>query len=294
VRIDLHTHSDRSDGTDSPAELVRHAHDRGVDVLALTDHDTTEGWQEAAGAAERCGVTLVRGIEVSARFAGKGVHLLAYLPDPDHPELVAELARVLDGRNSRLPAILDRLRGLGIDIGSGDVRRVAGEAAAMGRPHVADALVALRVVADRDEAFSRFLGPGGPAYVDRYAADLPTMLRTVAAAGGVSVIAHPWAARHDHSALDEAGLASLQEHGLAGLEIDHQDHVPEVRDRLRGIARNLGLVETGSSDYHGAGKHDHDLACNTTDPDHYSRLLELADTASARSGRATPEVVCRT
>ena len=293
MRIDLHTHSDRSDGTDSPAELVRHAHQRGVDVLALTDHDTTEGWQDAADVAERSGVTLVRGIEVSARFGGQGVHLLAYLPDPDHPELVAELGRVLDGRNSRLPAIIDRLRGLGIDIESADVHRVSGEAAALGRPHVADALVALRVVADRDEAFARFLGPGGPAYVDRYAADLPTMIETVAAAGGVTVIAHPWASRHDHRALDEAGLASLQQHGLAGLEIDHQDHAPEVRERLRGIARNLGLVETGSSDYHGAGKLDHDLACNTTDPDQYSRLLELADSAAALSGRATPAVVGR-
>jgi predicted metal-dependent phosphoesterase TrpH len=293
VRIDLHTHSDRSDGTDSPAELVRHARDRGVDVVALTDHDTTEGWREAAEVAERSGVVLIRGIEVSARFAGSGVHLLAYLPDPEHPELVAELSRVLDGRNSRLPAVVRKLQELGIDIECDDVRRVAGDAAAMGRPHVADALVAKGVVADRDEAFGRFLGPGGPAYVDRYAADLPTMIHTVADAGGVSVIAHPWASRHDHQALDEAGLASLQEHGLAGLEIDHQDHDPEVRDELRGIARNLGLVATGSSDYHGSGKVDHDLACNTTAPDQLDRLLGLAAEAAARSGRDTPRVVGR-
>jgi 3',5'-nucleoside bisphosphate phosphatase len=293
VRIDLHTHSDRSDGTDTPAELVRHALDRGVDVLALTDHDTTEGWQEAADVAERSGVTLVRGIEVSARFGGTGVHLLAYLPDPDHPGLVTELDRVLDGRNSRLPAIIERLRDLGVDIEVADVRRVSGETAAMGRPHVADALAALGVVADRDEAFARFLGSGGPAYVDRYAPDLPTMIRTVSDAGGVSVIAHPWASRHDHRALDEAGISLLQEHGLAGLEVDHQDHDPEVRDELRGIARNLGLVETGSSDYHGDGKTDHDLACNTTAPDQYARLLELAGAASTRSGRTTPEVVGR-
>ena len=293
MRIDLHTHSDRSDGTDSPAELVRHARDRRVDVLALTDHDTTEGWAEAADVAERVVVTLVRGIEVSARFGGKGVHLLAYLPDPDHPELVAELDRVLAGRNSRLPAILERLRGLGVDIEAADVRRVSGEAAALGRPHVADALVALGVVADRDEAFVRFLGPGGPAYVDRYATDLPTMIRTVADAGGVGVVAHPWASRHDYRALDEAGIAFLQEHGLSGLEIDHQDHSPDVREELRDIARNLGLVETGSSDYHGVGKTDHDLACNTTDPEQYARLMELADAAAARSGARTPEVVGR-
>jgi predicted metal-dependent phosphoesterase TrpH len=207
--------------------------------------------------------------------------------------LVTELDRVLDGRNSRLPAILERLRGLGVDIEAADVRRVSGEAAALGRPHVADALIALGVVADRDEAFARFLGPGGPAYVDRYATDLPAMIRTVADAGGVTVLAHPWASRHDHRALDEAGIAFLQEQGLAGLEIDHQDHSPQVRAELRGVARNLGLVETGSSDYHGVGKTDHDLACNTTEPDQFARLMELADAAAARSGARAPEVVGR-
>ena len=293
MRIDLHTHSDRSDGTDSPAELVRHARVRGIDVLGLTDHDTTEGWAGAAAEAERAGVALIRGIEISARHAGTGVHLLAYLPDPTHVELGAELDRVLDGRNSRLPAVLDKLRGLGVAIEADDVRRVAGDAAALGRPHVADALVALGVVADRDEAFARFLGPRGPAYVDRYAADLSTMIRTVADAGGVSVIAHPWATRYDHHALDEAGLAALRDVGLAGIEVDHQDHPAATRDELRGIAGNLGLVMTGSSDYHGTGKRDHDLGCNTTDPDQLARLLELAAEASRRSGRPTPSLVGR-
>ena len=291
MRIDLHSHSDRSDGTDTPAELVRRARDCGVDVLAITDHDTTEGWDEAAGVAEQVGVKLIRGIEISTKHAGHGVHLLAYLPDPTHPGLLEELDRVLDGRNDRLPGILGRLRELGIDIEADDVRRLAGDAAAMGRPHVADALVARGVVRDRDEAFARFLGPGGPAYVDRYAADLVTMIGTVAAAGGVTVIAHPWASRHEHSALDEAGLAELREHGLAGVEVDHEDHAPGLRVKLRGIARNLGLVSTGSSDYHGLGKTGHDLACNTTAPDQLDRLLELAAEAADRSARATPEVV---
>lgn len=291
MRIDLHTHSDRSDGTDTPAELVRRARHARVDVLAITDHDTTEGWDEAAEAAERVGVTLIRGIEISTKHAGHGVHLLAYLPDPTHPGLVEELDRVLEGRNDRLPATLDRLRALGIDIEADDVRRLAGDAAALGRPHVADALVAHGVVRDRDQAFAEYLGPSGPAYVDRYAADLVTMLGTVAAAGGVSVIAHPWASRHEHSALDEAGLAALQEHGLAGIEVAHQDHDDRVRDELRGIAGNLGLVATGSSDYHGLGKTGHALACNTTAPDQLDRLLELATVAADRSRRPTPEVV---
>ena len=291
MRIDLHTHSDRSDGTESPAELVRRALAVGLDVLGLTDHDTTEGWAEAADVAEHTGLTLVRGIEISCTYAGSGVHLLAYLPDPTYAPLDEELDRVLAGRNSRLPATLERLRQLGIDIDVHDVRKVAGETAATGRPHVADALVSLGVVQDRNEAFDRFLGPQGPAYVHRYAADLETMIGTVAASGGVTVIAHPWARRHDHSALDVAGLTRLKQAGLSGIEVDHEDHAPAVRQELWGIARDVDLVATGSSDYHGVGKIDHDLGCNTTAPDQLDRLLRLAAEAAVASGRDVPGVL---
>lgn len=291
MRIDLHTHSNRSDGTESPADLVKRALTEGLDVLGLTDHDTTEGWDEAAEAAESAGLRLVRGIEVSCVFAGYGVHLLAYLPDPTYPPLGRELQRVLDGRNSRLPATLERLRALGIDIDVHDVRRVAGETAAMGRPHVADALVDLGVVGDRNEAFNTYLGPQGPAYVRRYAVDLEEMIRTVVAAGGVTVLAHPWASRHDHSALDAGGIARLREAGLSGLEVDHEDHDPATRAALRAVAGDLDLVVTGSSDYHGLGKVDHDLGCNTTAPDQLDRLLDLAAGAAEASGRTTPAVV---
>ncbi|MBA2465594.1 MAG: PHP domain-containing protein [Nocardioidaceae bacterium] len=291
MRIDLHTHTNRSDGTDSPADLLQRAHEAGIDVLGLTDHDTTAGWSEAARAAEWTGVRLVRGIEISTRYAGAGVHLLAYLPDPTHPGLVAELERVLDGRNSRLPAILERLGALGIDIAASDVRRLAGDAAALGRPHVADALVERGVVQSRDEAFVRYLGPGGPAYVDRYAADLVNTLGLVTAAGGVSVIAHPWAGRHDHRALDGAGLDALKSAGLAGVEVDHQDHDVAARAELHRLALELDLVATGSSDYHGSGKIDHDLACNHTAPEQLDRLLEMADRSSAAAGRTAPQVV---
>lgn len=291
MRIDLHTHSDRSDGTEAPADLVRRAQAEGIDVLALTDHDTTEGWQEAADVAASTSVTLVRGLEVSCRYAGDGVHLLAYLPDPGYPPFAEELRRVLDGRSSRLPATIDRLRELGIDIDAEDVRRVSGHAAAMGRPHVADALVALGVVVDRDEAFEAYLGPRGPAYVDRYAADLVTMLGLVTAAGGVCVLAHPWARRHDHEALDRAGLALLAEAGLAGIEVDHEDHAPATREVLRGLAGELDLVVTGSSDHHGEGKAGHRLGCNTTADEQYHRLLERAASAAAASGRRTPQVL---
>ena len=287
MRIDLHTHSDRSDGTETPAELVRAAHERGIDVLGLTDHDTTAGWQEAADAADRTGVTLVRGLEISCRFEGYGVHLLGYLPDPSYRPLAQELDRVLDGRNARLPATLDRLREIGIDIEPDEVRRLAGDAVAIGRPHVADALVARGLVADRTEAFERFLGPRGPGYVNRYAAELVTMLGTLTDAGGVSVIAHPWAKRHNHDALDEAGFARLRDAGLAGVEVDHEDHSPSTRDALRRIAGDLDLVVTGSSDYHGRGKTGHELGCNTTAPAELERLLDLAGKAATASGRAS-------
>jgi predicted metal-dependent phosphoesterase TrpH len=282
VRIDLHTHSRASDGTQSPAEVVRAAADAGLDVVALTDHDTAQGWSEAAAAAAECGIELVTGIEISTRFQHAGVHLLAYLPDGEDPSLLHALDRVLDGRNSRVPAILDKLREVGVDLTEDDVRRVAAGTPATGRPHVADALVAAGVVADRAEAFERYLSPGRPGYATRYAADLEDMVPLVVAAGGVPVIAHPWA-RTAGTVLTEGAFASLQELGLAGIEVDHQGHDASRRARLRAIAGNLGLIVTGSSDYHGTGKVDHDLGCNTTDPAEYGRIVELA--AKARAGR---------
>jgi predicted metal-dependent phosphoesterase TrpH len=290
MRIDLHTHSDRSDGTLSPTELVRHAAERSVDVLAITDHDCAAGWDEAVAAAADRRVTLVRGIEISCRYGGQSVHLLAYLPDPTYPPLHDELQRVLDGRSSRLPAVLQRLRGLGIEIDIDDVRRVSVDAAAMGRPHVADALIELGVVRDREEAFARYLSPGRPAYVDRYAADLTTMVATVKDSGGVSVVAHPWG-RHEHSALGAEGLGALKEIGLVGLEVDHQDHSQESRKKLRRLARELDLVVTGSSDFHGTGKIGHELACNTTAPAEFERLVELARASAAASSRPAAAVV---
>lgn len=275
MRIDLHTHSSRSDGTLTPTELVEHAQQVGLDVVALTDHDSFEGWAEAESAARDADLTVVRGIEVSCRWRGEGVHLLGYEPDPAYPPLVAELHRVRAGRDTRLPAVLDRLRELGIDIGEEDVRRAAGDAAAIGRPHVADALVALGVVADRDEAFERFLGAGRPAYVDRYAADLEEMIALIVAAGGAAVVAHPWSGRYGTTALDRDGLASLQAGGLAGIEVGHQDHDERERGELAAIAAGLGLVATGSSDFHGTGKVGFELGCHTTEPVEYERLLAL-------------------
>jgi predicted metal-dependent phosphoesterase TrpH len=276
VRIDLHTHSRVSDGTQPPGELVRAAASVGLDVVALTDHDNTAGWAEAAEAAEGAGIALVRGIEISTRYRGRGVHLLAYLPDPEDAALVAELGRILEGRDGRVPAMLARLRELGVDGATESaLAEITVDAAATGRPHVADLLVRLGVVTDRDQAFQEYLADGRPAYVDRYAADLVDMMGIVTAAGGVPVLAHPWG-RGSVEVLDDAAFAVLTDAGLVGLEVDHMDHAPQQRGALREVAGRLGLVVTGSSDHHGTGKTGHDLGCNTTHPTQLRRILDRA------------------
>lgn len=281
--IDLHSHSTRSDGTDRPAELVRRAHAASVDVLALTDHDTTAGWSEALAAADALGLTLVRGLEISCRLSNAGVHLLAYEPDPEYGPLRSELERVLAGRTARLPATLHQLRELGIDITAADVAKVSANAAATGRPHVADALIQLGVVRTRAEAFDRYLSPGCAAYVDRYAADLVTMLEVIRAAGGVAVVAHPWG-RSSRRVLSSEVLGRLHDAGLAGIEVDHNDHSASDRAELADIADQLGLIRTGASDYHGSGKVGHPLGCNSTAPHQYEALRELARGASRAAG----------
>ena len=273
--IDLHTHSRVSDGTASPGELVRAAAATGLSVVGLTDHDTTAGWDEAAAAASRAGVGLVRGVEISTRFRSAGVHLLAYLPDPDNAAFQAELARIVAGREQRVPAMLQKLRDLGIPATAEGLAQVTPHNAVTGRPHVADLLVRLGVVANRDEAFAHFLADGGPAYVDRYAADLETMLALVRDASGVTVLAHPWG-RGSARVLDEAAFLLLRDAGLAGIEVDHLDHDPTDRARLRAIAGRLDLIATGSSDHHGAGKIGHDLGCETTAPEEFERIVGLA------------------
>lgn len=285
MRIDLHTHSSTSDGTQTPAELVRAAKAAGLDVVALTDHDTSAGWAEAAAAASEVGITLVRGMEISTGHHHRSVHLLAYLPDPSHPGLAAELARIVGGRGSRAPAMIAALARLGIDLTLDDI-----VAEVPGRPHVADALVRKGYVADRDEAFARYLDEGRPAFVDRYACPLDLAIRLVGEAGGAAVVAHPWG-RGRRDLLPPSEIERLAALGLAGIEVDHQDHDPAARDELRALARDLDLVATGSSDHHGLGKVDHDLGVHTTAVEEYEKLLDRAAAASQASGRTTPTVV---
>ena len=276
MRIDLQTHSDRSDGTLSPADVVHAAARAGLDVVALTDHDTAVGWEEAQAAAVAAGIGFVPGAEISCTYGGQGLHLLAYGFDPAHAALVEVLRRVLTAREERMPRVCAALRSLGVPVREEDVRARARGAAALGRPHVADELVRLGVVADRDEAFERFLSPGRPAYVPRYAAPVEEVLPLVTAAGGTTVVAHPWG-RHGDEGLRRDAVAELRDLGLAGLEVDHEDHAPAQRAELRAVARDLDLVVTGSSDFHGAGKVGHDLGCNLTAPEELARLLERAD-----------------
>lgn len=273
MRIDLHTHSNRSDGTDTPTELVENAAASGLDVVAITDHDSTAGWDEASAAADRVGITLVRGIEISTMLEGVSVHLLGYGFDPADTSLLAELDRILGGRDARLPALLAQLAEHDMPLTVDDVVAESGNAAASGRPHVADAMVAAGYVADRDEAFRDWLYDHGPVFVERYGAPLVDAIELVRDAGGVSVIAHPWA-RRGRRVLSPRVIADLRDRGLSGLEVDHNNHSDAVRAELRAVAHDLDLVVTGSSDYHGTGKGpEFHLGAHTTAPDQYERLL---------------------
>lgn len=287
VRIDLHVHSTVSDGTESPAAVVRRARAEGLDVMALTDHDSAAGWSEGAAAAAAVGLGFVPGMEISTRHGGRGVHLLGYLFDPSYPLLADELAAVLRGREGRLAAMLERLVAAGAPVTEEQVRAHAGPYGVLGRPHIADALVAEGLATDRADAFVRWLNPGRPGYETRYAPSTSDLIRLVNAAGGAAVIAHPWS-RGSRRVLDAETLARLADDGLAGLEVDHQSHSDDQRAELRAIGRDLGLVITGSSDHHGQGKVDHDLGVNVTAPDQFERLLAIAADHAAESGRVVP------
>lgn len=274
MKIDLHTHSRVSDGTDAPAALVRRAATLGLDVVALTDHDTFAGLDEAQSAGAEVGIDVVRGIEISAERDHNSVHLLGFGIDEQDPALNAELDKVRQGRSDRLSPVLAKLAALGLPLTPEQVYAQVGDSPSVGRPHIADALVAAGYVADRTEAFDRYLADGGPAHVPRYAIGVEQALGLVHAAGGVVVLAHPWG-RGRRAQLPPDYLATLvREHGLDGIEVDHQDHDAPTRAELRRLARSLGVVVTGSSDYHGTGKVDHELGCNTTDPEQWRRLQD--------------------
>ncbi|MET7489040.1 PHP domain-containing protein [Streptomyces sp. NPDC005538] len=273
MRIDLHTHSTASDGTDTPAELVRNAAAAGLDVVALTDHDTSRGYAEAIDALP-AGLTLVTGAELSCRIDGISMHMLAYLFDPEEPELLAERELVRDDRVPRARAMVARLRELGVPVTWEQVARIAGDGS-VGRPHVATALVELGVVATVNDAFTvDWLADGGRAHVAKHETDPFEAIRLVKAAGGVAVFAHPGASKRGHT-VPESAIAEMAAAGLDGIEVDHMDHDAETRVRLRGLAKDLGLLTTGSSDYHGSRK-SVQLGEYTTDPEVYGEITRRA------------------
>ncbi|MFD5713049.1 PHP domain-containing protein [Streptomyces pharetrae] len=273
MRIDLHSHSTASDGTDTPAELVRNAAAAGLDVVALTDHDTTRGHAEAIAALPP-GLTLVTGAELSCRVDGISMHMLAYLFDPEEPALLAERELVRDDRVPRAKGMIAKLNDLGVPVTWEQVARIAGDGS-VGRPHVASALVELGVVDTVSDAFTQdWLADGGRAFVEKHETDPFEAIRLVKGAGGVTVFAHPGAAKRGRT-VPESAIAEMAAAGLDGIEVDHMDHDPDTRARLRGLARELGLLVTGSSDYHGSRK-TCVLGEYTTDPEVYGEITRRA------------------
>jgi len=253
-----------SDGTEPPAQVMAAARAAGLDVVALTDHDTWDGWDEAAAAVGRTGVALVRGAEISTSAAGTSVHLLSYLHDPKARGLGAAVARARESRLGRARRMVERIA-QDFDLTWEEVEERLEPGGTVGRPHIADALVARGYVSDRSTAFTELLHTRGPYYVPYDAPDVIEAIELVRRAGGVPVMAHPRAGSRGRVVEDEV-IAQMAEAGLAGLEVDHRDHDEGAKAQLRALAADLDLFVTGSSDYHGAGKPNR-LGEHLTDPD---------------------------
>jgi len=280
-KADLHSHSNASDGTTPPAEVMRRAAAAGLDVIALTDHDTVAG-HGAAVAALPPGLVLLPGMELSCRLAGHSVHVLAYLFDPAHEELAAEMAAIRESRISRARAMVSRLAELGAPVTWEQVTEIAGDGV-VGRPHIARALAAAGVVATPADAFTpEWIGAGGRAHVARYALDPSRAVALVRAAGGVTVLAHPRGSSRGWQIPDDV-IADLAAAGLTGVEIEHPQQDEAQRARLRELAASLDLVPSGGSDDHGelTGFR---IGAETAPAGSYQQLVELATGAAPVSG----------
>ncbi|HMH59466.1 MAG TPA: PHP domain-containing protein [Galbitalea sp.] len=268
--IDLHTHSSVSDGTETPTELIEAAVAAKLYAVAITDHDSTSGWQEAFIAATGTGLMVIPGMELSTNYGPSSVHLLGYLFDPANPAIVAETAKIRDGRMHRAERIVERIaRDYGITWA--DVLAQSVDGGTIGRPHIADALVAHGDVPDRSAAFQSILH-WKSGYYEKYYAPSPLVgVKMIVAAGGVPVLAHP-ATHGRYRALEDAAIKELKDAGLFGLEIHHRDNTEDGKVRLYELAHKFDLQVTGSSDYHGEGKPNR-LAENTTEPAVLAKLL---------------------
>ena len=273
--IDLHTHTTCSDGTDSPRELVNKAIVQGLQVLGISDHDTTSGWEEATQTL-RGSLQLALGAEISClTHDGISVHMLGMLFDPKHAEMQQVLEETRDGRLPRMRKMIEKMRVEGMDISIEDVEKAMPAGATMGRPHLADALVAKKIVKSRDEAFIDLLHNDSRFYVSHAAPTPAEAIALIRRAGGVAVIAHPFAS-HRGQILQSEDFTELVAAGLNGIEVDHRDQNPDERAMLRVIARELDLVVTGSSDYHGTGKLN-SLAENHTHREQWEKLEAQAN-----------------
>lgn len=272
-RFDLHTHSTVSDGTESPAEVVRQAARAGLDGLASTDHDSTAGWADAVDTAREVGIALIPGVELSTRVGWRSVHVLGYLIDPADPALVAETAKIRTARHDRAQRIVDAI-GRDYPIGWDDVLAATAAGATVGRPHIADALVALGIESDRSAAFAGILHPRR-GYVEPHYAPTPEQgVRLIRAAGGVPVLAHPGATRAEW-VIPEDVVGDLVDAGLFAIEADHPENTADGGPRAAELARRFALPVTGSSDYHGSGKPNR-LGARTTAPEVVDALLAEA------------------
>ncbi|WP_341939731.1 PHP domain-containing protein [Microbacterium sp. LWH10-1.2] len=276
---DLHLHSNQSDGTEAPAEVMRQAHSHGVRTAALTDHDRTTGWQEAGDAAVALGMTFIPGMELSAKHEWRSVHVLGYLFDPADPALRAETDRIRDDRIGRAERIV-RSIGRDYDLHWDDVLAQTTEDATVGRPHIADALVARGIVRDRTEAFDGILHPREGYYEPHYAPDPLTAVRLITEAGGVAIIAHPVTSGRDRM-MPVPYIERLIGAGLGGFEIDHRENTAAGKRMLHEIAAAHDLIVTGSSDYHGAGKPNRPGE-NTTSDEMVARLIARATGTAPR------------
>ena len=272
--IDLHAHTTFSDGTDSPLVLVKKAASSGITILGLTDHDSTAGWADAV-ASLHGNLQLALGAEVSCLTEdGVSVHMLGLLFDGENQPLQQLLADSRDTRIPRMKKMIENLQGAGFDITLDDVAAATPPGATLGRPHLADALVAKKIIASRDEAFAGLINNESPHYVSHFAPTPEDSIKAIRAAGGVAVIAHPFASRRGQTLTPES-FNSLVAAGLNGIEVFHRDQSEEERAQLLEIARELDLAITGSSDYHGTGKLNQ-LGENTTAAAEWERLESMA------------------
>ncbi len=273
--IDLHTHSLASDGTDTPGELINKAHASGITVLGLMDHDTVAGWDEATMYL-RPGMSLVLGSEISCQtLDGTSVHMLGMLFDRDNSALSEVLATTRDNRLTRMNRIIARLNEAGYEISIEDVLAQLAPGATLGRPHLADALIAKKLVASRDEAFAELLHNNSKYYISHYSPTPEDAIKLIKQAGGVAVIAHPLASLRGRT-INIESFKSMVEAGLDGIEISHRDQSEDERELLREVVARYGIIATGSSDYHGNGKLN-ELAEFTTKPEDFEALETRAD-----------------